>query len=79
MTMYGFYSLNKEPFLYEKETELGIAYTFKDDFFGELTRIYVPKNEEEATDFLAKYSWYKKYGQKYQIEIKLSDYKKNNQ
>lgn len=78
MTMYGFYSLNKEPFLYEKETELGIAYTFKDAFFGELTRIYVPKNEEEATDFLAKYSWYKKYGQKYQIKIVLSDYKLYN-
>ena len=57
---YGFYSLNKEPFLYVKNNEIGISFSFKDPFYGELTRIFLPKSIEEAEDFLAKYSWYKK-------------------
>ncbi len=75
---YGFHSLNKEPFLYEKKDELGIAYTFKDDFYGQLTRIFIPKDLEEAENFLAKYCWYKKNGKKYNITLKLDDYKKEN-
>ena len=74
---YGFHSLRKEPFLYAKNEEIGISFTFKDPLYGELTRLFLTESEEEAEDFLGKYSWYRKYGQKYQIEIKLSDYKKN--
>ena len=75
---YGFHSLTKEPFLYVKNEEIGISFSFKDPFYGELTRVFFPKNIEEAEDFLAKYSWYKKNGQKYQVNIKLSDYKKED-
>ena len=75
---YGFHSLNKEPFLYVKNEEIGISFSFKDPFYGELNRVFFPKNIEAAEDFLAKYSWYKKNGQKYQVNIKLSDYKKED-
>ena len=75
---YGFYSLNKEPFLYVKNNEIGISFSFKDPFYGELTRIFLPKSIEEAKDFLTKYNKKKKNGQKYQVHIKLSDYKKEN-
>lgn len=75
---YGFHSFKKEPFLYVQNKEIGVSFTYKDNLYGELTRVFIPKNMEELEDFLGKYSWFKKYGQKYQIEIKLSDYKSKN-
>ncbi len=78
LTKYGFHSFKKEPFLYAKNNEIGISYTFKDSLYGELTRIFLPDSLEDLEEFLGKYSWYKKYGQKYQVEIKLSDYKIKN-
>ena len=78
LTKYGSYSFKKEPFLYVKNNELGISFTFKDNLYGELTRIFIPSSVEELEDFLGKYSWYKKNGQKYHVEIKLSDYKIKN-
>lgn len=75
---YGFHSLNKEPFLYEGKRGVGISYTFKDSIYGPLTRIYIPKDGSDAEDFLAKYYWYKKKSNQYNIEIILSDYKIEN-
>ncbi len=74
MYKYGFHSLNKEPFLYDGEQGVGVAVTFKNPFYGMLSRIYIPKNNEEAEEFLAKYCWYKKNGQNYNIQIELNDY-----
>ncbi len=78
LAKYGFYSFKKEPFLYVQNNEFGISFTLKDNLYGELTRAFIPSSLEELEDFLGKYSWFKKYGQKYQIEIKLSDYKSKN-
>ena len=78
LNKYGFYSLKKEPFLYAKNGSTGISFTFKDDFYGDLTRVVIPNTIEEVEDFLGKYSWHKKYGQKFHVKIKLDDYKKIN-
>ncbi len=75
---YGFSSFKKEPFLYEKNGKLGILYVVKDPFYGNLKRLFLPKDLEEAEDFLAKYSWWKKYGSKYHITMKCDDYKIEN-
>lgn len=74
MIKYGFHSFNKEPFLYEGKNEIGIAYTFKDPFYGTLTRIFIPETPEDAENFLAQYYWYKKNGQSYNVRIELDDY-----
>ena len=78
LAKYGFYSFKKEPFLYVQNNEFGISFTLKDNLYGELTRAFIPSSLEELEDFLGKYSWFKKCAQKYQIEIKLSDYKSKN-
>ena len=74
MIKYGFHSFNKEPFLYEGKNEIGIAYTFKDPFYGTLTRIFIPETPKDAENFLAQYYWYKKNGQSYNVRIELDDY-----
>lgn len=73
---YGFYSFKKEPFLYVGKLGIGISYTFKDENYGKLTRLFLPENIEDAENFLAKYCWYKMNEQKYDIKIILDNYKK---
>ena len=73
---YGFQSLKKEPFLYVNGLDIGIAYSIKMPYYGELKRIYIPKDREDAEDFLAKYSWYKRVGKKSSVSIDLPYYNK---
>lgn len=74
MIKYGFYSLNKEPFLYDGKKGVGLSLTFRCPFYGTLTRLFIPKTQEKAEEFLAKYCWYKKNGKNYKIQIELNDY-----
>ncbi len=60
LNKFGYDSLTKEPFLYEKNLQTGFYYTFKDPIYGYLNRVYLPKNLDEATEFLNNYYNYKK-------------------
>ena len=55
---YGFDSSLKEPFLYEDKDKLGIYYSFKDDKYGILNRVYLPKDLESVEWFLKNYYLY---------------------
>ena len=55
---YGFDSSLKEPFLYEEKDKLGIYYTFKDEVYGVLNRVYLPKSLEDCEWFLKNYYIY---------------------
>lgn len=75
LRQYGFGLNQKDPYLYDGELGLGIVYTFKDPFYGILTRVYRAPSLKEYEDFLNKYSWYKKNGQKTRVKICLENYK----
>ncbi len=75
LNKYGFYSFRKEPFIYEGKDGIGFSYSFKDPFYGQLTRLFLPKSLAEAEDFLAKYYWYKKYSDTYSVFLVLDDYR----
>ncbi len=55
---YGFDSSSKEPFLYEEKDKLGIYYTFKDEIYGSLNRIFLPFDIENCEWFLKNYYAY---------------------
>lgn len=74
LNKYGFYSFRKEPFIYEGKDGIGFSYSFKDPFYGQLTRLFLPNSLVEAEEFLAKYYWYKKYGDTYSVFLVLDDY-----
>ena len=69
---YGFDSSLKEPFLYENKDQIGIYYTFKDNLYGQLSRIFIPTNIEAAESFLQNYYAYQNSHCKL---IKLNNYK----
>jgi len=71
---YGFQSLKKEPFLYVNNDTVGITYTLRTSFYGNLNRIYIPKDARACESFLAKYCWYKKYNSKNLVDAKLTNY-----
>ena len=73
LRQYGFGLNQKDPYLYDGELGLGIVYTFKDPFYGILTRVYQAPSLKEYEDFLNKYSWYKKNGQKTRVKICLEN------
>ena len=75
LRQYGFGLNQKDPYLYDGELGLGIVYTFKDPFYGIITRVYQAPSLKEYEDFLNKYSWYKKNGQKTRVKICLENYK----
>ena len=75
LRQYGFGLNQKDPYLYDGELGLGIVYSFKDHFYGMLTRVYQAFSLKEYEDFLNKYSWYKKNGQKTRVKICLENYK----
>ena len=75
LNKYGFYSFQKEPFLYEGKDGIGFSYSFKDPFYGQLTRLFLPNSLVEAEDFLAKYYWYKRYGDVYSVFFVLDNYR----
>ena len=75
LRQYGFGLNQKDPYLYDGELGLGIVYSFKDPFYGMLTRVYQAFSLKEYEDFLNKYSWYKKNGQKTRVKICLENYK----
>lgn len=75
LRQYGFGLNQKDPYLYDGELGLGIVYSFKDPFYGILTRVYQAPSLKEYEDFLNKYSWYKKNGQKTRVKICLENYK----
>jgi len=66
--------LKKEPFLYVNNDTVGITYTLRTSFYGNLNRIYIPKDARACESFLAKYCWYKKYNSKNLVDAKLTNY-----
>ena len=53
LNKYGFYSLNKEPFLYAGLLGNGFTYTYKHPYYGDLTRVYIPNDINECASFFA--------------------------
>ena len=55
---YSFDSSIKEPFLYEDKDKLGIYYTFKDEIYGSLNRVFLPNDLIDCEWFLKNYYAY---------------------
>ena len=55
---YGFDSSLKEPFLYEDKDKIGIYYTFKDEIYGSLSRVFLPPDLQTSEWFLKNYYSY---------------------
>ena len=75
---YNIYSQKYEPTIYENKNNSGLCIDIKDSLFGYLTRIFTFNTENELSNFLKEYYWYKENSQRYSITLKLDSYDTKN-
>ncbi len=73
---YGFYSLNRAPYLYQNEEDTGVYFLWPTKHFGNLERVLFFDDEEQLEEEIYKYWWFLKYKNNYEIDIVLDNYEK---
>lgn len=71
---YGFYSLNRAPYLYQDKEHLGIYFIWPNKQYGNLERVIFFHDEESVEEELFKYWWFLENKEKYNIEIEFDNY-----
>ena len=75
---YGYNSKTVQPYLYIKNKEIGINYSFIDSKYGITERVISFHNDIDLELFLKKYQWYKLNGKKQGVVLKLNNYEVAN-
>lgn len=78
MKKYGYDSASLHPFLYKKDNSIGICYSYVDDNFGILERIFLFSTPEEMDEFLKEFQWFKKNGKDNNVRMILENYETVN-
>jgi len=71
---YGYSSLNTSPFIYTKNKEVGVNYSYIDNKYGITDRVISFHNDIDLDLFLKRYQWYKLNGKKEGVTLKLNNY-----
>ncbi len=71
---YGYYALNRAPFLYQKEDKIGIYFVWPHKHYGNLERIFLFDTIEEVEEEVYKYWWFMKHKEKYPIYVEFDNY-----
>ena len=71
---YGYSSKDNGPYLYKRNNEVGINYTYIDNKYGITSRVISFHNDMDLELFLKKYQWYKLNGKKEGVTLKLNNY-----
>lgn len=71
---YGYYSLNRAPFLYQDKDNIGIYFVWPHKHFGNLERIIFFTSLEEVEEEVYKYWWFMNNKDKYSITVVFDDY-----
>lgn len=72
---YGYYSLNRAPFLYQEEEKIGIYFVWTHKHYGNLERVLFFESLEKAEEEVFKYWWFQNYKEKYPISVEFDNYK----
>lgn len=75
---YGYDSQSLHPFLYKKDNTIGICYSFVDDNFGILERVFFFNSSEEMDQFLKEFQWCKNNGKSNNVRMILENYETVN-
>lgn len=75
---YGFYSLNRAPYLYQNKEQSGIYFVWPNKHYGNLERVLYFNELEEAEEEVFKYWWFLNHKDTMLIEVELEDYEKLN-
>ncbi len=78
MKKYGYNSASLHPFIYYKDNTIGICYSYVDDNFGILERVFFFSTLEEMEQFLKEFKWCKEHGKEKNIRMILDNYETMN-
>lgn len=71
---YGYYSMNRAPFLYQDEENIGIYFVWPHKHFGNLERVFFFSTLEEVEEEVYKYWWFMNNKDNYSIAVEFDDY-----
>ncbi len=71
---YGFYSLNRAPYLYENEGRLGVYFVWPNKQYGHLERVSYFDDEISVEEAIFKYWWFISNKDHYQLSIEFDNY-----
>ena len=75
---YGFYSLNRAPYLYQNKEELGVYFVWPNNHFGNLERVLFFYDEETLEEEIFKYWWFLNNKNKLKVIVEFDNYKSLN-
>ncbi len=75
---YGYYSLNRAPFVYRDKENLGIVFSWPNKHYGNLDRVIYIKTLEEAESEVYKYWWYMNNKDSANIDVLFDNYEISN-
>lgn len=71
---YGYYSLNRAPFLYQENDKLGIYFVWPHKHYGNLERVLYFETIEEVEKEVFQYWWFMNNKDKYFLEVNFDNY-----
>ena len=73
---YGYYSLNRAPYLYQEEQteKLGIYFVWPNKHYGNLERALFFETVEEVEEEVYKYWWFQTNKEKYNLYVEFDSY-----
>lgn len=74
----GFDLKSNYPLLYRRGNDLGVAYTFNSINYGVLERYKLFNSEKDLDMFLKELKWYKEFGNKKKVYLKIDNFEKEN-
>ena len=74
MKKYGYDSASLHPFIFSKDSTIGICYSYVDDNFGILERTFYFSTVEEMDQFLKEFKWCKDHGKENNVRMILDNY-----
>lgn len=75
---YGFYSLNRAPYLYQNKDEIGVYFIWPNVHYGNLERVLFFNDEETLDEEVYKYWWFLNNKNKIDIIVEFDNYKEIN-
>ncbi len=75
---YGYYSLNRAPFLYQEEEKFGIYFVWPHKHYGNLERVLFFETIEDVEEAVFAYWWFMTNKDKYPVMVEFDSYEEKS-
>lgn len=71
---YGYYAINRAPYLYQDNEKIGLYFVWPHKHYGNLERVVLLNTLEETEEVVYQYWWFMNNKDKYPIMVEFDDY-----